>query len=146
MHYNYIEFVYNAYSCYKQTDYQLIKQLSSNLSYLFYNRGKPPKCEAAFITSSYYSTAQLHNNPFGLTQFTSVCEWLTMGTRQRHCKKRHITPVTHSMVSERWRGRGIWWERDPGKKPVRRNGMQGISADKVREKSREMLVNRCAGL
>ncbi len=87
--------------------------------YLFYNWSESAQSESALVAAGYNSTPQLDDDSLGLAEITAVGKWLTVRPCQRHCKKRHVTPLTHSMECEKWGGRGICMEREPGKHPMR---------------------------
>lgn len=57
--------------------------------YLFYYRSQPTQCQAALISTCYYSTPQLHYYAFGLLQLTAMGKGLPMGTWEWDCREQH---------------------------------------------------------
>lgn len=57
-------------------------------SHLLHNWGKPPQSQATFIATGDHSTSELDDDPFGMTQFTAVCEGAAMGSPLGNCRGR----------------------------------------------------------
>lgn len=54
-------------------------------SHLLHNGGQPPQSQTTLISAGDHSTAKLHNDPLGLTQFTAVCKGAAMGSPLGNC-------------------------------------------------------------